>query len=68
MAVAAEIEQRHQVKTKWIAADFSLGRPIFEKLRQELAGVPVGILGKCKKVLDIFSFLKSASMSFKVIF
>ncbi|KAL1404040.1 hypothetical protein pipiens_019095, partial [Culex pipiens pipiens] len=44
MAVAAEIEQRHQVKTKWIAADFSLGRPIFEKLRQELAGVPVGIL------------------------
>lgn len=44
MAVATEIEQRHQVKTKWIAADFSLGRPIFEKLRQELAGVPVGIL------------------------
>lgn len=44
MAVAAEIEQRHQVKTKWIAADFSLGRPIYEKLRQELAGVPVGIL------------------------
>lgn len=44
MAVAAEIEQRHQVKTKWIAADFSLGRPIFEKLRQELAGVQVGIL------------------------
>lgn len=44
MAVAAEIEQRHQVKTKWIAADFSLGKPIFEKIRQELAGVPVGIL------------------------
>lgn len=44
MAVAAEIEQRHQVKTKWIAADFSQGRPVFDKLRQELAGVPVGIL------------------------
>lgn len=44
MTVAAEIEQCHQVKTKWFAADFSLGRPIFEKIRQELAGVPVGIL------------------------
>ncbi|XP_055592184.1 inactive hydroxysteroid dehydrogenase-like protein 1 [Uranotaenia lowii] len=44
MAVAAEIEQRHQVKTKWIAADFGQGRPVFEKIRQELAGVPVGIL------------------------
>lgn len=44
IAVASEIEQRYQVKTKWIAADFGQGQPIYEKLRQELAGVPVGIL------------------------
>lgn len=47
MAVASEIEQKHQVKTKWIAADFSQGRPIYDKLRQELDGIPVGILGEC---------------------
>lgn len=46
MAVASEIEQKHQVKTKWIAADFSQGRPIYDKLRQELEGIPVGILGE----------------------
>lgn len=44
IAVASEIEQKHQVKTKWIAADFSQGRPIYDKLRQELEGIPVGIL------------------------
>ncbi|EAT36749.1 AAEL011193-PA [Aedes aegypti] len=44
MAVANEIEQKHQVKTKWIAADFSQGRPIYDKLRRELDGIPVGIL------------------------
>lgn len=47
MAVANEIEQKHQVKTKWIAADFSQGRPIYDKLRRELDGIPVGILGEC---------------------
>lgn len=44
IAVASEIEQRYQVKTKWVAADFTKGRPIYDKLRQELAGVPIGIL------------------------
>ncbi|XP_055642784.1 inactive hydroxysteroid dehydrogenase-like protein 1 [Toxorhynchites rutilus septentrionalis] len=44
IAVAGEIEKCHQVKTKWIAADFSQGRPIYEKLQQELAGVPIGVL------------------------
>ncbi|XP_053694305.1 inactive hydroxysteroid dehydrogenase-like protein 1 [Sabethes cyaneus] len=44
IAVASEIEQRYHVKTKWIAADFSQGRPVFDKLKQELAGIPVGIL------------------------
>lgn len=44
MAVASEIEQKHQVKTKWIAADFGQGRPIYDKLRQELEAIPVGIL------------------------
>lgn len=49
MAVANEIEQKHQVKTKWIAADFSQGRPIYDKLRRELDGIPVGILGECEE-------------------
>ncbi|XP_058818316.1 inactive hydroxysteroid dehydrogenase-like protein 1 [Topomyia yanbarensis] len=44
IATAAEIEQRYQVKTKWIAVDFGQGRPIYDKIKQELAGIPVGIL------------------------
>ncbi|XP_055547198.1 inactive hydroxysteroid dehydrogenase-like protein 1 [Wyeomyia smithii] len=44
VAAAAEIEQRYHVKTKWIAADFSQGQPIYDKIKRELAGIPVGIL------------------------
>lgn len=46
VAVAAEIESKYSVKTKWIAVDFSSGREIYDHLRRELESVPVGILGK----------------------
>ena len=39
-------ESEFKVKTKWIAADFSKGRQIYEHIENELSGVPVGILGK----------------------
>ncbi|XP_053673428.1 inactive hydroxysteroid dehydrogenase-like protein 1 [Anopheles nili] len=44
IAVAHEIESKYSVKTKWIAADFSYGREIYDHLRKELDTVPVGIL------------------------
>lgn len=40
------IEAEFKVKTKWIAADFSKGKEIYKHIEQELAGIPVGILGK----------------------
>ncbi|XP_058447888.1 inactive hydroxysteroid dehydrogenase-like protein 1 [Malaya genurostris] len=43
-ATAADIEKRYQVKTKWIAADFGQGRPIYDNIKQQLAGIPIGIL------------------------
>lgn len=32
------------MKTKWIKADLSLGKEVFPHLKQELQGIPVGIL------------------------
>uniref|UniRef100_A0A1A9UVE8 Inactive hydroxysteroid dehydrogenase-like protein 1 n=1 Tax=Glossina austeni TaxID=7395 RepID=A0A1A9UVE8_GLOAU len=44
VAVTAEIENSYKVKTKWIVADFSKGKEIYEHIRQELTGIPVSIL------------------------
>ncbi|XP_023301046.2 hydroxysteroid dehydrogenase-like protein 1 isoform X1 [Lucilia cuprina] len=44
IAVSNEIEAEYKVKTKWIAADFSKGREIYQHIENELAGIPVGIL------------------------
>lgn len=40
-----ELEMEHRVKTKFIVADFSRGRPIYQHIEKELQGIPVGILG-----------------------
>lgn len=42
--VAREIELVYKVKTKWIVADFAKGREVYEHIRKELEGIPVGIL------------------------
>lgn len=39
-------EKDYPVKTKWITADFSEGEKTYKHIEQELAGIPVGILGK----------------------
>lgn len=39
-------ESLYPVKTKWIVADFSKGKDIYEDIEQQLSGIPVGILGK----------------------
>lgn len=40
-----ELEMEHRVKTKFIVADFSQGKPIYAHIERELQGIPVGILG-----------------------
>ncbi|XP_052271223.1 very-long-chain 3-oxoacyl-CoA reductase-like isoform X2 [Dreissena polymorpha] len=42
--VASEIESSFRVKTKVIAADFSLGTSIYENIRSQLQGMEIGIL------------------------
>ena len=41
-----ELEMEHRVKTKYIVADFSQGRPVYVHIEKELQGIPVGILGE----------------------
>lgn len=38
-------ETDFDVKTKYIVADFSKGQSIYQSIENELAGIPVGILG-----------------------
>lgn len=42
--VANEIESLYPVKTKYIVADFSNGKEIYDEIEQQLSGIPVGIL------------------------
>lgn len=39
-------ESLYPVKTKWIVADFSQGEKVYKHIERQLAGIPVGILGK----------------------
>lgn len=39
-------ESKYPVKTKWIVADFSRGKEIYDQIKQQLNGIPIGILGK----------------------
>ena len=43
-------ESKYPVKTKWIAADFSQGISVYDHIKNELSGIPVGILGKYNKL------------------
>lgn len=40
------VESKYSVKTKYIVADFSNGKEIYDEIEQQLSGIPVGILGK----------------------
>lgn len=40
------VESLYSVKTKYIVADFSGGKEIYDEIEQQLSGIPVGILGK----------------------
>ncbi|KAG5674779.1 hypothetical protein PVAND_004728 [Polypedilum vanderplanki] len=42
--VAKEIESTYSVKTKYIVADFGIGREIYGKIKQELSSFDIGIL------------------------
>ncbi|XP_039453293.1 very-long-chain 3-oxoacyl-CoA reductase-like isoform X1 [Culex pipiens pallens] len=44
IAVAAEIERKYGVQTKWLAVDFSKGPEIYKPLREQLASIEVGML------------------------
>lgn len=39
-------ESLYPVKTKYIVADFSNGKEIYDEIERQLSGIPVGILGK----------------------
>ena len=39
-------EQLFKVKTKIIVADFSNGLPIYDAIRDQLAGLDIGVLGR----------------------
>ena len=39
-------EQLFKVKTKIIVADFSNGIPIYDAIRDQLAGLDIGVLGR----------------------
>lgn len=41
-----ELEAEYRVKTKFIVADFSQGKPIYSHIAKELENIPIGILGK----------------------
>lgn len=55
------IESLHPVHTKYIIADFSSGREIYNRIKYELNSIPVGILGKkfvmVQKCVQILPFL-----------
>ncbi|KAL9928666.1 hydroxysteroid dehydrogenase-like protein 1 [Glossina fuscipes fuscipes] len=44
IATANEIENLYKTEVKWIVADFSKGKEVYEHLKQELLGIPIGIL------------------------
>uniref|UniRef100_A0A1B0AUP4 Uncharacterized protein n=1 Tax=Glossina palpalis gambiensis TaxID=67801 RepID=A0A1B0AUP4_9MUSC len=44
IATANEIENLYQTKVKWILADFSKGKEAYQHIKQELLGIPIGIL------------------------
>lgn len=39
-------EREYAVKTKIIVADFAEGKSVYERVKQELKNIQVGILGK----------------------
>lgn len=43
-------ESLYKVKTKYIVADFSCGKEIYDEIEKQLTGIPVGILGKSFRV------------------
>ncbi|XP_055643211.1 inactive hydroxysteroid dehydrogenase-like protein 1 [Toxorhynchites rutilus septentrionalis] len=44
ISVAAEIEQKYAVETKWIAVDFTDGPEIYDYLRERLNSFDIGVL------------------------
>ncbi|KAL9929292.1 hydroxysteroid dehydrogenase-like protein 1 [Glossina fuscipes fuscipes] len=44
IATANEIENLYKTEVKWIVADFSKGKEVYEHIKQELLGIPIGIL------------------------
>lgn len=50
MIVHFSVESTYAVQTKYIIADFSLGKDTYDRIKQELQqlSVPIGILGEEK--------------------
>uniref|UniRef100_A0A1A9ZCY9 Uncharacterized protein n=1 Tax=Glossina pallidipes TaxID=7398 RepID=A0A1A9ZCY9_GLOPL len=44
IATAKEIENLYKTEVKWIVADFSKGKEVYEHIKEELLDIPIGIL------------------------
>uniref|UniRef100_A0A1A9VWA4 Uncharacterized protein n=1 Tax=Glossina austeni TaxID=7395 RepID=A0A1A9VWA4_GLOAU len=44
IATAKEIENLYRTEVKWIVADFSKGKDVYEHIKDELLDIPIGIL------------------------
>lgn len=45
MILSFRIESLYGVQTKCIAVDFNDGKEVYDRIKRELDGIPVGILG-----------------------
>ena len=58
-------ESKYGVKTKCIAVDFTQGLEIYDKIRQEISGFEIGVLGMhCRmfKYIHILIAIKSLAI------
>lgn len=44
LTIMSFLESKYSVKTKYIVADFSQGKKIYDNIKKELETIPVGIL------------------------
>lgn len=61
-------ESLYPVKTKYIVADFSHGKEIYDEIEKQLSGIPVGILGKFQGLIFSTSFPRHLRIGFLIIF
>lgn len=52
--ICFHIESLYPIQTRIIVVDFSDGRDIYNRIKEELSSIPVGILGKYVTIYENF--------------